>query len=79
MVKYLLLLDTPFWLLVSTGLIVYISILRRRMAGLKDPRLYLTRGERRAWARNELAQQAEDRDLEQFERGTNIVKGDLSQ
>lgn len=65
--KYLLMLDTPFWLILSGSLTAYVFALRRRMAGLKDPRLWLTRGERRAWAREELQRQ-------DLERDTGIIK-----
>lgn len=66
--KYLLMLDTPFWLIVSGSLTTYVFALRRRMNGLKDPRLWLSKGERRAWARTELERQ-------EFERNTDIVNG----
>lgn len=62
--KYLLMLDTPFWLALSSGLTVYVVRLRQRINGLNDPRLWLTRGERRAWARNELTRQQIERDTE---------------
>jgi hypothetical protein len=57
--KYLLMLDTPFWLLVSSTLTVYIFALRRRMRGLKEPELWLPRRERRAHARKMLAREEE--------------------
>jgi hypothetical protein len=66
--KYLLMLDTPFWVILSGGLTVYVFALRRRINGLSDPRLWLSRGERRAWARKELER------LE-FERNTESIKG----
>lgn len=50
-------LDTPFWLIVSGSLTAYVFALKRRMAGLKDPRLWLKKGERRAWARRQLERQ----------------------
>jgi hypothetical protein len=62
--KYLLMLDTPFWLVLSGSLTAYVFALRRRIAGLKDPRLWLSRGERRAWAREELQRQEFERDTE---------------
>lgn len=60
--KYLLMLDTPFWLILSGGLTTYVVRLRQRINGLNDPRLWLNRGERRAWARKELERQAFERD-----------------
>ena len=66
--KYLLMLDTPFWVILSGCLTVYIFALRRRINGLGDPRLWLSRGERRAWARKELERQ-------EFERNTESIKG----
>lgn len=71
--KYLLMFDTPLWMILSITLAVYAWRLRRRIAGLNDPRLYLSKGERRAWARRQLQQQQEDQDAEQLERLTNIV------
>lgn len=76
--KYLLMLDTPFWLLLSGGLTTYVFALKRRIRGLNDPRLYLSKGERRAWARKELAQREEDHDLAQLEKNTRIIKGDIA-
>lgn len=55
--KYLLMLDTPFWLILSGSLGAYVFALKRRIAGLKDPRLWLSKGERRAWARRQLERQ----------------------
>ncbi len=75
MIKFIAMIDTPLWVIVVTCLIIYIVSLRRRMAGLNDPRLYLSKGERRAWARKELAQREEDRDAEQFEKNTRTVFG----
>lgn len=73
--KYILMLDTPFWLCVSIALLVWNNRLRTRIKGLNDPRLYLSKGERRAWARKELEQQEEDRNTAQFERNLGIVQG----
>lgn len=66
--KYLLMLDTPFWLCLSAALTAWNFKLRNRMRGLNDPRLYLSKGERRAWARKELER------LE-FERNNDIING----
>lgn len=66
--KFLLMLDTPFWLCLSAALTVWNFKLRRRMAGLNDPRLWLSKSERKAWARKEL-------DRLEFERNTDIVNG----
>ena len=71
--KYLLMFDTPLWMILSITLAVYAWRLRRRIAGLNDPRLYLSKAERRAWARKQLQQQQEDQDAAQLERLTNIV------
>jgi hypothetical protein len=65
--KYLLMLDTPFWVILSGCLTVYVYSLRRRINGLSDPRLWLSRGERRAWARKELERQ-------ELERNTQSIK-----
>ena len=75
MIKLFAMLDTPVWIIIVTCLVIYILSLRRRIAGLNDPRLYLSKGERRAWARKELAQREEDKDLAQFERNLGIVQG----
>lgn len=66
--KYLLMLDTPFWLCLSAALTVWNLKLRNRMRGQRDPRLYLSKGERRAWARKEMERQ-------EFERNTDIING----
>lgn len=73
--KYLLMLDTPFWLILSGGLTTYVFALRRRMAGLKDPRLWLSKGERRAWAREELERQEFERDTETIKEFGHFNKG----
>jgi hypothetical protein len=65
--KYLLMLDTPFWVILSGCLTVYVFSLRRRINGLSDPRLWLSRGERRAWARKELERQ-------ELERNTQSIR-----
>lgn len=70
--KYLLLLDTPFWLVVSGVLGTYAVRLRTRIRGLDDPRLYLSRSERRSWARKQLEQ-------EMFERNLDVVRGPSQQ
>jgi hypothetical protein len=74
-IKFFAMLDTPFWLILTIVLVCYIVSLRRRIAGLKDPRLYLSKGERRAWARKELAQREQDYDLAQFQKNLDIVQG----
>jgi hypothetical protein len=74
-IKFFAMLDTPVWVIIVTLLIIYILSLRRRMAGLNDPRLWLSRKERRAVARKELAQRDEERDLAQFQRNLDIVQG----
>lgn len=75
MIKFFAMLDTPVWIIIVTLLIIYILSLRRRMAGLNDPRLWLSRKERRVVARKELAQRDEERDLAQFQRNLDIVQG----
>lgn len=75
MIKFFAMVDTPIWIIIVAILVCVIVAQRRRMAGLNDPRLYLSKGERRAWARKELAQREEDKDLAQFERNLGIVQG----
>lgn len=60
MIKAFLLLDDFLYIVVIIGLILYALSLRRRMAGLKDPELWLTRKERHARALEKL----EDQDAE---------------
>lgn len=62
--KYLLLLDTPFWMIISGVLTTYVFRLRQRIAGLNDPRLWLSRGERRALARQDIADQKYQRNID---------------
>lgn len=75
MIKFFAMIDTPIWIIIVTILVIYILSLRKRMAGLNDPRLYLSKSERRAWARKELAQREEERDLAQFEKNLGIIQG----
>lgn len=65
--KYLLMLDTPFWVFLSGFLTGYVIKLRRIIAGSKDSRLWLSKGERRAWARKEL-------ENKQFEQASETVR-----
>lgn len=71
--KYLLMLDTPFWLIVSSTLTVYIFSLRRRMRGLNEPELWLPRRERRAHARKLLKREDEQYQQQMIEHLTDIV------
>ena len=75
MIRFIAMIDTPVWIILTACLVCYIVTLRKRMAGLNDPRLYLSKAERRAWARRELAQRDEDRDVAQFQKNWDIVQG----
>lgn len=61
MIKAFLMLDDFLYIVVIIGLILYALSLRRRMAGLNDPELWLTRKERHARALEKL--EAEDAEL----------------
>lgn len=72
--KYLLMLDTPFWMLISIGLGSWVHRLRKTIRGLDEPELLLSRGERRAWARKRLAREEQALD-EAAIRDFNTPKG----
>lgn len=73
--KLLVLLMDPVWMIVIVFLIVHIFSLRRRMAGLNDPRLYLSKAERRAWARRELEHREEQYAEIQLQKNLDIIQG----
>lgn len=73
--KLLVLLMDPVWMIIIVLLVVYIFKLRRRMAGLNDPRLYLSKGERRAWARKELEHREEQYAEVQLQKNLDIIQG----
>lgn len=75
MIKTIAFLDDPFWLIIIGLLIVYIFSLRRRMAGLNDPRLWLSRKERRLYAVKQLEAADEERELARFQKNLDIVQG----
>lgn len=75
MIKAIAILDDPFWLTIIGLLIVYIFSLRRRMAGLNDPRLWLSRKERRLYAVKQLEAADEERELARFQKNLDIVQG----
>lgn len=75
MIKLLLLGDDIIYIAIIVGLGLYALSLRRRIKALDDPVLMLPRKERRAWARDELAQRKQDHDLAQFQRNLDIVQG----
>lgn len=75
MIKAIAILDDPFWLTIIGFLIVYIFSLRRRMAGLNDFRLWLSKSERRAYARKQLEAADEERELARFQKNLDIVQG----
>jgi hypothetical protein len=73
--KLLVLLMDPVWMIIIVLLVVYVVSLRRRMAGLNDPRLYLSKGERRAWARKELEHREEQYAEVQLQKNLDIIQG----
>ena len=75
MIKAIAFLDDPLWLIIIACLVVYIFSLRRRMAGLDDYRLWLSRKERRAYARKQLEAADEERELARFQKNLDIVQG----
>lgn len=74
--KYLLMLDTPFWMCLVAVLTVWNFRLRARIRNSGNPLLTLPKKERRQRAREQLNQAKEDKDLEQLERTTRVLKGE---
>ncbi len=76
--KYILMLDTPFWMLVSACLTAWGFSWKRRAKALNAPWLLLPRKERRAQARLETAEYNEDRQRAQYERDLGVVHGHVN-
>ena len=68
MIKAIAFLDDPVWLIIIGLLIAYIFNLRRRMAGLDNPELWLTRKERHQRALEKL------KDKDDLERQIRLQK-----
>lgn len=57
MLKLIALLDDPIYWAIIVGQLLYILNLRKRMAGLKDPELWLSKKERHQRALEKLEEQ----------------------
>lgn len=75
--KYLLMLDTPFWMILSLVLTTWIFRLKNQIKGINDPRMWLTRKERRELARESIRELAYQRNLNVLRDGIAGAKPSL--
>lgn len=75
MIKLLLLLDDPIYWVVIVGQLVYILNLRRRMAGLNNPELWLSRKERHARALEKLEEQDAEKRQARLQKDLEFIQG----
>lgn len=75
MIKAIAFLDDPIWLIIIGLLIVYIFNLRRRMAGLNNPELWLSRKERHKRALEKLEEQDAEKRQARLQRDLEFIQG----
>lgn len=74
MIRAIAILDDPFWITIIIGLIVYIFSLRRRMAGLNNPELWLSRKERHKRALEKLEEQDAEKRQARLQRDLEFIQ-----
>lgn len=73
--KLITLIDDPFMLAIIIGQLVYIFSLRRRMAGLNDPELWLSKKERHKRALEKLEEQDAERRQARLQKDLEFIQG----
>lgn len=75
MIKAIALLDDPFWITIIIGLVIYIFSLRRRMAGLNNPELWLSKKERHKRALEKLEEQDAEKRQARLQKDLEFIQG----
>lgn len=75
MLKLIALLDDPVYWAIIAAQLVYILNLRRRMAGLANPELWLSRKERHQRALEKLEEQDAERRQARLEKDLEFIQG----
>lgn len=75
MIKLITLIDDPIMIAIIVAQFIYILNLRRRMAGLKDPELWLSKKERHKRALEKLEEQDAERRQARLQKDLEFIQG----
>lgn len=75
MIKLIALLDDPVYWVIIGGQLFYILNLRKRMAGLANPELWLSKKERHARALEKLEEQDAEKRQARLQKDLDFIQG----